>query len=59
MAMGKRARSKKRGAPSVTSPRVVELSGSGKPLRVDDVELIEENAWLKVQQKKLRGYAHG
>ena len=54
MAMGKRARSKKRGAPSVTSPRTVELAGKTKPLRILDTALIEENEWLKVQQERFR-----
>jgi hypothetical protein len=52
MVMQRRARSKKRGAPSVTSPRTVELKGQTKPLRQLDMALIEENEWLKVTQER-------
>jgi len=49
-----RARSKKRGSPSVTSKKVQERDGQLKT-PVLDMALIEENEWLKCQQERFRG----
>jgi len=56
MTMGKRARTKKKeGLPPVTCRRAIERGGRVEPLKMHDRELVEENAWLKVQQERFRG----
>ena len=52
--LGKRARSKKRGAPSVTTKRATGRDDRLEPLRIIDTALIEENEWLRCQQERFR-----